>query len=209
MTSLCPLRRRVRFLNMNLLLHICCGNCAIVPVRTLREEGNHLTGFWFNPNIHPYEEYESRLTSLKDLSGRWRIEMLYSPGYDPAEYFNWVAPARSIDDHLPGAADACERCKTCYSLRLERTAQEAVKNGFDAFTTTLLISPYQDFEQISAVGRHLSDKYNILFFLRDFRPSFRKAMSEARALGLYRQTYCGCVFSRNERGQRREREKAR
>ncbi len=92
-----------------------------------------------------------------------------------------------------------ERCKSCYRLRLKKTAEEASKQGFDAFTTTLLISPYQDFEQITAIGNELADKYSISFYLRDFRPYFSKSIPIAKELGLYRQKYCGCIYSKEER----------
>jgi hypothetical protein len=94
-----------------------------------------------------------------------------------------------------------ERCKACYALRLEKAAAKAHEAGFDAFSTTLLISPYQDFEQITATGRGLADKYDILFYEKDFRPYFRDALTLAKELRLYRQKYCGCLFSKEERDQ--------
>ena len=176
---------------MKILLHICCANCAIYPVKTLQEEGHNLTGFWFNPNIHPYQEYELRLDSVKDLAGKWRIGMIYTSEYDPAEFFK-------LQGNSP-ASERPERCKSCYRLRLEKTAEQAQKKGFDAFSTTLLISPFQDFEQLVIIGEELADKYDVPFYLRDFRQYFSKAMTYAKELGLYRQKYCGCIFSKQER----------
>jgi hypothetical protein len=95
-----------------------------------------------------------------------------------------------------------ERCKACYRLRLEKTVKKALRYGFDAFSTTLLISPYQDFEQIVTTGKELAERYNVLFYLKDFRPYFRDSMTFAKELGLYRQRYCGCIYSMRERKER-------
>ncbi len=171
---------------MKILLHICCSNCALYPYKILKSEGHVLTGFWYNPNIHPHEEYNSRLDSLRKLSDMWRVDVIYSDEYMPEEYFE------SLNKNIT------ERCKFCYQLRLEKTAETARKEGFDAFSTTLLISPYQDFGQIVSTGKELADRYNILFHLKDYRSHFRDAMSLSKELGLYRQKYCGCIFSREE-----------
>lgn len=181
---------------MKILIHICCGNCAAYPFKLLQEEGHDYTGFWFNPNIHPYEEYSLRLDSLKELAEKWAIDMHYTEDYNPAEYFRMFGIKRL--DEL-NYVERPERCKVCYELRLEKTAEKAYQNGFDAFSTTLLISPYQDFEQIAATGKELADKYNILFHIKDFRPHFRESQAMAKELALYRQKYCGCIFSREER----------
>ncbi|RJQ46768.1 MAG: hypothetical protein C4538_06250 [Nitrospiraceae bacterium] len=178
---------------MKILFHICCGNCALYPVKLLRSEGHDFAGYWYNPNIHPLEEYQSRLDSVKDLSDKWRIEMLYSDEYNPDEFFGMFSAQQ-----IPPSP---ERCKYCYQLRLEKTAAKAREEGFEAFSTTLLISPYQDFEQIINAGRKLADAYDVMFFEKDFRSFFRKAMSLSKELGLYRQKYCGCLFSKQEREQ--------
>lgn len=187
---------------MKILLHICCGNCAAYPFKLLKEEGHDYAGFWFNPNIHPYEEYSLRLDALKELAKKWAIDMHYTEDYNPAEYFRMFGiEDLSRADRLEADKDVekVDRCKLCYELRLKKTAQEARQNGFDAFSTTLLISPYQDFEEITATGKELADKYNILFYLKDFRPYFRESQAMGKEIGLYRQKYCGCVFSREER----------
>ncbi len=204
---------------MKILLHICCSSCALYPVKIFREEGHDFTGFWFNPNIQPYEEYELRLNSLKALADRWHIDMIYADEYDPAEYFAMFNSSHSFDNPpLPPlrvmtfekggmgglSAKRPERCKSCYKMRLEKTAEEAQKQGFDAFSTTLLISPYQDFEQIISIGSELAEKHNVLFYSRDFRQYFREAMAYAKEMGLYRQKYCGCIYSREERFRKGE-----
>jgi len=185
---------------MKILIHICCGNCALYPFKLLRDEGHDLTGYWYNPNIQPYKEYRSRLDSLKKLSDEWHIDIFYNEEYRPSEFLNKFKfdDAAGVNglDHIPPPP---ERCKFCYTLRLEKAAAKARDEGFEAFSTTLLISPYQDFEHINAIGRELAGKYKLDFYVRDFRPYFRDAMSLARNLGLYRQKYCGCLFSKQER----------
>jgi predicted adenine nucleotide alpha hydrolase (AANH) superfamily ATPase len=196
---------------MKILLHICCSNCALYPFKIFKSEGHNFTGFWFNPNIHPLEEYSSRLESLKKLSNDWRIDMHYIEEFKPEEYFamfNIEDPDKVIgssgSSSSNGSSDLVippspERCRSCYRLRLEKTAEQAQKEGFDAFSTTLLISPYQDYEQLAITGNDLAEKYNVQFLLKDFRPYFREAMNLSKELGLYRQKYCGCIFSREER----------
>ena len=208
---------------MKILLHMCCANCALYPVHVFRKEGHDFTGFWFNPNIHPLQEYTLRLESLKNLSDRWRIEMVYFDEYNPAEFFkmfdtgdshvistddlNGLNSLSSLNYNVEKNSETFpphpERCKSCYSLRLERTAEQAQKHGFDAFSTSLLISPYQDFEQILRTGKKLADTYNVFFYFRDFRQYFREAMSYAGQIGLYRQKYCGCVYSEKEKKEKK------
>lgn len=195
---------------MNILLHTCCSNCAIYPFKILESEGHSFSGFWFNPNIHPFDEYELRLQSLKQLTSQKNIDMLFLEDYMPEEYFN-IFGIKDINlepDNIarvdPGLIPQTpDRCRSCYTLRLGKTAYEASKKGFDAFSTTLLISPYQDFEQIAAIGKELSEKYDIIFYLKDFRPFFRDSMASAKELRMYRQKYCGCIFSREERNKAR------
>ncbi|MBI4682937.1 MAG: epoxyqueuosine reductase QueH [Nitrospirae bacterium] len=200
---------------MNILLHICCSNCSLYPVKILRSEKHDFTGFWFNPNIHPYEEHNSRLDSLKRLASEWKFDVSYMEEYKPGEYlemFNLpdailLNAGLSSSNGSNGLSDLSglnvppppERCKACYQLRLEKTAEHAREKGFDAFSTTLLISPYQNFEQIVSTGKELAEKYNVLFHINDYRPHFWDAMALSKELGLYRQKYCGCIFSREER----------
>ena len=193
---------------MKILLHICCSNCALYPVKIIQSEEHDFTGFWFNPNIHPFEEYDSRLSSLKRLSNKWKFDVIYMEEYSPEEYFRMFNSSYlhvSPLDKGGFRGVPPDRCKSCYRLRLEKTAEQAQQQGFDAFSTTLLISPYQDFEQISTTGKELAEKYNLLFHLKDYRPHFRDAMTLSKELGLYRQKYCGCIFSREERNKKKMR----
>jgi hypothetical protein len=179
----------------------------------MRSEGHDFSGLWFNPNIHPYGEYKLRLDSLKKLSKQWDINIHYLEEYQPWRYFRMFNNGYKLTDlndlnslnglnnlNIPPFPD---RCKFCYQLRLDRTAEHAQEQGFDAFSTTLLISPYQDFRQIVATGEKLAEKYKILFYSRDFRAYFRDAMALSKELGLYRQKYCGCIFSKEERNQKK------
>ena len=174
---------------------MCCSNCALYPIKMIQSDGHAFSGFWFNPNIHPLEEHTLRLDSLKKLAGEWQVDILPVDTYEPEKYFKMF---KSQNPPSP------ERCRSCYELRLEKTAEQARTNGFEAFTTTLLISPYQDIEGIKTIGQTLADKYNVQFYFRDFRPHFREAMTLSRELGLYRQKYCGCIFSKEERKKKGE-----
>ncbi len=178
---------------MNILLHICCSNCLTYPYKLLIDEGHSITGYWFNPNIHPQEEYEARLDAFRKLAEQWDIKF-YIEQYKPEEYFNMFNT-----DSIPQAPD---RCTSCYSLRLERSARMAKDNGIDAFTTTLLISPYQDFERLIGTGSEIARQYNISFYSRDFRQYYNDSRILSKELGLYRQKYCGCVYSEMERKDR-------
>jgi predicted adenine nucleotide alpha hydrolase (AANH) superfamily ATPase len=183
-------------------------------------DGHSFSGFWFNPNIHPLEEHTLRLDSLKKLSDEWRLDILPVDKYEPEKYFK-MFDITDIDSlpssHSSGSSgwnsssslSAPERCRSCYKLRLEKTAKQARANGFEAFTTTLLISPYQDIEGINTIGKTLAEKYNVQFYFRDFRPYFREAMTLAKELGLYRQKYCGCIFSREERREKQDKREKR
>ena len=175
---------------MKTLMHICCAPCANRPIAALREEGIELAGFWYNPNIHPYTEYRSRKTCLEDYAREISLPLVVVNDYGLRQFVQHVA------DNIDG------RCAYCYRVRMEETARYAAQNGYDSFTTTLLVSPYQKHELIRQIGERLAEQYGIQFLYRDFRPFFREGQDRARAMGLYMQKYCGCVFSRRERDAR-------
>jgi len=172
---------------MKILLHICCANCAIFPVVKIKETGHDVVGFFFNPNIHPYQEYQKRLDALKTYSVQGELEVIYRDEYLLEEFLKNVAPC------VP------ERCSYCYSLRLEATAQEAKKRKFDQFSTTLLQSTHQNHDQIRQTGERIGEAVGIPFYYEDFRQGWRKGFEISKALGLYRQQYCGCIYSEKER----------
>jgi tRNA A37 threonylcarbamoyladenosine dehydratase/predicted adenine nucleotide alpha hydrolase (AANH) superfamily ATPase len=174
---------------MRLLFHCCCGPCSIASVESLITEGVTPTLFWYNPNIHPLIEYRSRRDSLSQFSSDQKLPLIMFNEYGLELFLRSVG----TETEMPG------RCEICYRLRLEKTAAYAAEHGFDAFSTSLLISPYQQHEIIHSLGEELAKRYGVTFLYRDFRPLFRKGQTAARALGLYMQKYCGCIFSEKER----------
>ena len=172
---------------INLLLHTCCAPCSVHCVDALREEGIEPVSFWYNPNIHPYQEYKSRRDTLRDYAASIGLSLLVREDYGLRDFVRAVA------------GDLDHRCNHCYRTRLEETARYAADHGFTHFSTTLLISPYQDHEGIRRTAETLAEQYSVAFLYRDFRPGFRSGQAKARGLGLYMQKYCGCVFSEGER----------
>ncbi len=181
---------------MNTLLHICCAPCAIYPVERLRKAGHQIAGFFYNPNIQPYSEYLKRRCEVEKYSKESSLNVIYGE-YDLVKYFQMVAYDGKIE----------ERCPECWWLRLINTAKFAKENGFDAFTTTLLVSPYQDQNVIKAIGEDIAAKAGLKFYYEDFRPGFKEAHDKARATGMYCQNYCGCIFSEKERIEEKDRKK--
>ena len=173
---------------MKLLMHTCCAPCSVYCIDSLREEGIEPTIYWYNPNIHPYMEYRTRRDCLKEYTNSIEIEAIFEEEYGLNEFCKNVI------------GDLNNRCKNyCYKVRLEQTAKYAKENGYDAFTTTLLVSPYQNHEVLTEIAKEMAKKYNIEFLYRDFRVGFRVGQAKARELGLYMQKYCGCVFSEEMR----------
>jgi len=172
---------------LNLLLHICCANCAISPIREMGGKGIEVVGYFFNPNIHPYQEYQRRLETLKQYSETVGLKVIYRDEYLLEEFLRNVSHREK------------ERCQYCYSIRLGATAQEARKRGFDQFSTTLLQSKHQDHQQIREIGDRVGKEVGIPFCYEDFRQGWRKGLDVSKAMGLYRQQYCGCIYSEKER----------
>ena len=174
---------------MKLLLHTCCAPCAIYPLEQLRKKGYEVTGFFYNPNIHPFVEYKKRKQAVADFAKVTQIDKVIYPEYRPAEFFQEV----NLKEDFPG------RCSICWSLRLARTAQAAKEIGCNYFSTTLLVSPYQNQELLKKIGEEIAKEAEVNFYYEDFRPGFKKAHDEAHAQGIYCQDYCGCVYSEVER----------
>jgi predicted adenine nucleotide alpha hydrolase (AANH) superfamily ATPase len=171
---------------MKLLVHICCANCGLYPISHLADKGIDITGLWFNPNIHFEDEYSRRLDALRTLEGLWGFEMVYMDHYGLEDF------QRAVEAH-----DGL-RCEVCYRIRLKRTAKTASKMGLDGFTTTLLVSPYQKFDLIVDMGRRLEKEYSVPFVATDFRKGWNDGRRFLKELGLYRQKYCGCLYSKEE-----------
>ena len=181
---------------MSLLLHICCAPCSVACVGSLREEGLEPVGYWYNPNIHPYTEYRMRRNTLTDYAQSIHLQLQMNDDYGLRTFVQNVAE------------DIEHRCRVCYAMRLRETARAAREQGFDAFSSTLLISPYQNHELLRRTGEMAAEEFGVSFLYRDFRPVFAKGQEEARALGLYMQKYCGCIFSEEDRYRKAKKRKA-
>ncbi|MBR6739918.1 MAG: epoxyqueuosine reductase QueH [Clostridia bacterium] len=172
---------------MKVLMHTCCAPCSLSCTDSLKAEGLEVTAYWYNPNIHPWTEYVARRDCLISYAESISLPLIVDEDYGLREF------ARAVSDDIGG------RCSYCYASRLEETAKAAIDGGFDAFTTTLLASPYQNRDKIIALGEELGKKYGVEFLPRDFRPNFREGNARAKELGLYMQKYCGCIFSEEDR----------
>ena len=173
---------------MKLLLHTCCAPCSVYCIDSLRKEEIEPTVYWFNPNIHPYMEYKSRRDCLKEYTKNINVKAIFEENYGLDEFCKNVI------------GDLQNRCLNyCYKVRLEQTAKYAKEHGYTHFSTTLLVSPYQNHDGLIKVANEMAEKYNVEFLYRDFRVGFREGQAKARELGLYMQKYCGCVFSEEER----------
>ena len=173
-----------------ILLHVCCGPCAVWPVEYLADQGWRVTGLWFNPNIHLAREYQLRLAAAEEFAGAAGLELRVVGEYGLEAWLERVGSLRDA-----GSA----RCAACYEWRLAETADYAARHGYDAFASTLLGSPYQDHGALVETGRRLAATHGIRFFYADWRDGFRSGRAEAKRMGLYRQAYCGCLFSEAER----------
>ena len=173
---------------MKLLMHTCCAPCSVYCIESLRSEGIEPVLYWYNPNIHPYIEYKTRRDTLKEYSKIINVQVIFNEEY-------------GLDNFCKNVINDLEnRCVNyCYKVRLEKTVQYAKENRYDAFTSTLFVSPYQKHEELKRICEQLAQKYNIKFLYRDFRVGFREGQAKARELGLYMQKYCGCIFSEEMR----------
>ena len=172
---------------MKTLLHICCAPCANQPIEVLRTDGLEVVGFWYNPNIHPFTEYRARRNCLREDAATIELPVIEKNDYGLRPF------VRSV------AEDIEHRCGKCYEMRLYEAAKTAAEGGFDSFTSSLFISPYQRHELMREVAERAAFEYGVKFEYRDFRPYFRAGQEKARELDMYIQKYCGCVFSEEER----------
>ena len=168
-----------------LLLHTCCAPCLIGTLPYLGEF--EISCFWYNPNIHPFTEYSARQEALRAYAAANGIKLIVKDDYGLIEF------TRNVINNLDG------RCRYCYDTRIKEAAKYAGEHGFDMFSTTLLVSPYQDREKINRAGEKYGGEYKTEFFYGDFRENFKNGQQTARNLGIYRQKYCGCMFSERER----------
>lgn len=178
---------------MSLILHVCCAPCTIYPIKALKMKEDGLLLYYFNPNIHPYQEYQKRLESFQLLSEE--LGLFSEIGnYHPEDYFQLIG----ANTKKP------ERCRFCYSLRLKETARLAKEKGIERITTTLLVSPYQEHELAREEGEKAAQEFDLEFVYYDLRFDYYQGVNEAREKGYYCQWYCGCLFSEMERAKEKE-----
>jgi predicted adenine nucleotide alpha hydrolase (AANH) superfamily ATPase len=170
-----------------LLVHSCCAHCAAYTIEHWRKEGYEVSALWYNPNIHPYTEHQLRLEAMQTLAGEMNFPLIDKGGYDIVEYFRRVV------------GNEAERCRHCFELRLARTAETAKAMGFDAFTTTLLISPHQKHDLLKEIGEELGKEKGVEFLYADLRKRYSDSRHITKPMELHRQQYCGCVYSEFER----------
>jgi predicted adenine nucleotide alpha hydrolase (AANH) superfamily ATPase len=172
---------------MKILLHICCAPCVIYPLKTLRNEGFDIMGFFYRNNIHPYTECIRREETLKSYSAAMDLKVIYQDGYDLEGFIRNVAFRES------------NRCDYCYHERLKSTALMAKRGKFDYFSTTLLYSKFQKHAAVKSIGDAVGKSVGVKFYYDDFRKGWTEGVEASKSLKLYRQQYCGCIYSEKER----------
>ncbi len=180
---------------MKLLLHLCCGPCTTYPVTALRNEGIKPQGFFHNPNIHPYREFKKRLGAVNMVADKMDLTIHLDKEYGLNKYMREVVFNEE------------QRCTLCYRMRLEATVQQAKAVGADAFSTTLLYSRYQQHNLIRRQAEELAEKHGIPFYYQDFRDGWQDGIDMSIEMDLYRQPYCGCIYSEQERYDKKFRKK--
>jgi epoxyqueuosine reductase len=172
---------------LKILLHICCAPCAIYPVKFLREQEMDVMGFFYRHNIHPYTECLKRQEALESYAEQINLRVIYQDGYDLEGFIQNVAFRES------------NRCSYCYHERLRSTSLVAKRGKFDYFTSTLLYSKFQKHDTIKSMGESIGQSVGVKFYYQDFRTGWKNGIEESKSIGLYRQQYCGCIYSEKER----------
>lgn len=178
----------------NLLLHTCCAPCSTATIEELMQEfpNAHISVFYYNPNIFPEEEYKKRkneqIRYIKLLNSS-NIDII-DADYDPT---NFEKNVKGLENEKEGGG----RCSVCFLMRLDKTAKKAKEMGYDAFTTSLTVSPHKNAKIINEIGTMLSNKYKIDFLVRDFKKKdgFKRSIVISKENNIYRQNYCGCKYS--------------
>lgn len=187
-----------------LLLHSCCAPCSSYVLEYLSEYF-HITDFFYNPNISPEKEYRHRVEEMKrliqELPMKHPVDFVEGP-YEPARYYDEV---KGLEEEPEGGA----RCEVCFRMRLEEAAKIAAEGGFDYFTTTLTISPMKDPVLLNTIGEEMGERYGVKYLDSEFRKrnGYKRSIELSREYDLYRQDFCGCIFSKQEAERRREKEK--
>ena len=172
---------------MKVLLHICCANCAIYPIKTMRERDLDVMGFFYRHNIHPYTECLKRQEAVKDLADKVDLKVIYQEGYDLEGFIQNVVYREK------------DRCNYCYHERLRSAALLAKRGKFDYFSSTLLYSKFQKHDVIKSLGETIGKSTGVTFLYEDFREGWKEGIETSKSQGMYRQQYCGCLYSEKER----------
>ena len=172
---------------MKILLHSCCGPCTIYPLSALRASNHEVTAYFNNPNIHPYKEFKRRLNTLKEYAITEKLPLISDDNYGLTEFLQQVVFKEKV------------RCPICYEMRLEKTALFAAENNFDGFTTTLLYSRYQNHDLIADRCTKLAEQFSLKFIYEDYRVGWQEGIDLSIEKDMYRQPYCGCIYSEQER----------
>lgn len=200
-------------MSQSVLVHMCCGPCSLMPVKDVLGDDFKVSGFYYNPNIHPFSEYKKREQGVKDLAANLDLDVIYSDVYDSEKYFEPLLGVKTVsgkreapvtsesenDDCSDNFVSDDVRCNHCYNLRLKATAEKAKELGYDYFTAALLYSKYQKHDLIVEIAESVSKETGVKFLYKDFRTYWGRGIKHSKKMGLYRQQYCGCVFSLKER----------
>ncbi|MFH0809419.1 MAG: epoxyqueuosine reductase QueH [Pseudomonadota bacterium] len=173
---------------MEILLHVCCGPCAVYSLDALRAEDLLVNGLFYNPNVHPLAEYRRRLDTLERYAAAQEMPLRCEPGWPVEDWLRAVA-----------GNEGPERCRFCYRIRLERSARICAGRGLSAFTTTLLYSKYQRHDWVRQEGERAAALFGVEFIYRDLRLGWKEGVRRSKELGMYRQQYCGCLLSERDR----------
>ena len=172
---------------MKILLHICCAPCAIFPLQSLKQDKHAVMGYFYGHNIHPYTECLKRQETLESYAHQIDLQVIYAEGYEIETFLRNVA-FREAD-----------RCNYCYHDRLRKTALVAKRGKFDCFSSTLLYSKFQKHDTICSIGEAVGKSVGIPFHYHDFRDGWKQGVEASKAMKMYRQSYCGCIYSEKQR----------
>lgn len=172
---------------MKILLHICCAPCSIYPIKELSKKFDTIEGYFYRHNIHPYKECLRRENEVKKYTKSLSISMIYEKEYKLETFIKNTIFKKT------------ERCFYCYTDRIMSSAIKAKKGNFDCFSTTLLYSKFQKHQLIRSIAKSVSNKIDIPFYYDDFRVGWNQGIYESKNLKMYRQSYCGCIYSEKER----------
>lgn len=179
-----------------IMVHTCCATCLATSICDLLKNSRKTFFFFFNPNIHPAEEYQKRFEALNNFADAEGLKIIYSD-YDPLLYFQSIHCYKNVN----------ERCQLCYRLRLRQSAEKAIELGANYLTTTLLSSPYQNRDLIVEEGSKAANAYDLEFVYFDMRNTYSDGVKKIKKLGFYRQKYCGCIFSEADYFSKKNRQK--